>query len=73
MSLFPLDGDELFYRIEVWNDDGTKPLRVLAAAGNSAIAAAAFREAVKHYGHRTLYLRDGARVQQHHRPGTKTP
>jgi len=67
-SLFPLDGADLFYRVEEWSDDGKKPVRVLAAACNHAIASKAFDGAVREYKHRRITMREGIKVNREHVP-----
>lgn len=68
MTLFPLHADDLFYRIEEWDDAGAKPIRTLAAACNHAIACQAFEGARREYKNRRLTMREGIKVNREYVP-----
>lgn len=68
MPLFPLNADDLFYRIEEWDDAGAKPVRTLAAACNHAIACQAFEGARRAYKHRRITMREGIKVNREYVP-----
>jgi hypothetical protein len=55
-------GDELPYRIELWNKAGSEPLRVIARAQTAALARAIFHAAAAENPERKLTLRRNART-----------
>lgn len=63
MSLYPLDEDDLDFRVELWKVNGAGIERVLAACADLDCAHAAFEAAVlKHPPSRNVTLRQKTRV-----------
>jgi hypothetical protein len=59
---FPLDGDELPYRVELWDDEGTAVEQVVAVSASPAIGYAAYYAATREYPGRPITLRHRSRV-----------
>jgi hypothetical protein len=59
---FPLEGDELPYKVEVWDPSGQFVERVVAISASPAIGYAAFYAATREYAHRATTLRHKTRV-----------
>lgn len=56
------------YKVEEWDDGHSRPVEILATAGNFYVAKAAYGEAVTQYPNRPIYLRQGARVLARSQP-----
>jgi len=59
---FPLDGDELPYKVEVWDESGQFVEQVVAVSASPAIGYAAYYAATREFTGRAITLRHKSRV-----------
>lgn len=59
---FPLEADDLPYKVEVWAADGRTVEQVVAVSLSSAIGYAAYYAATREFSGRTVTLRHKGRV-----------
>lgn len=58
----PAPRDDLPYRVELWNEDGTAVEQILAVTADSSIGYAAYHAAAREYPDRYLTLRHQNRI-----------
>ncbi|HEX4637594.1 MAG TPA: hypothetical protein VH189_15525 [Rhizomicrobium sp.] len=58
----PLEGEDLAYKVEVWNEDRTAVDQIVAMTANGSIGYAAYYEATKEYPHHYVTLRHKNRI-----------
>jgi hypothetical protein len=58
----PCEGQELPYRVEVWDDRDTRVEELVALVGDHIVARAAFAETVKRRPGKVIILRQKSRV-----------
>lgn len=59
---FPVEGDDLPYKVEVWDEGGAFVERVVAVSASPAIGYAAYYAAVREYPGRAITLRHKSSV-----------
>jgi hypothetical protein len=59
---FPADGDDLPYKVEIWDEAGETILQVVAVTASPAIGYAAYYAATREFPGRAITLRHEGRV-----------